>query len=66
VSCCWKQRQNRKPPSSSQLGISLIRKQAKFLGVVEAASAEAAETAAAVAFRLSEEQRKRLLVRERL
>jgi hypothetical protein len=45
--------------------VSLIRKRAQVLGVVEAASREAAEAAAVRTFGLSNEQRKRLVVQER-
>jgi hypothetical protein len=44
---------------------SLIRKRAQVLGVVEAASREAAEAAAVRTFGLGNEQRKRLVVQER-
>jgi hypothetical protein len=47
-------------------GVLLIRKRGEFLGFVEATTAEAAEIAAVTAFNLTEDQRKRLVVRERL
>jgi hypothetical protein len=47
-------------------GVVLIRSKGQFLGWVEAPDAKAAEAAAIRSFNLSEEQRRRLLVRERL
>jgi hypothetical protein len=47
-------------------GVTLIRKRGQFLGWVDAPDAKAAELAAVRAFNLSEEKRKRLLVRERV
>jgi hypothetical protein len=44
--------------------IVLIRKTGEVLGTVEAADAQAAETAAAIQFELDEQQRRRLLVQE--
>jgi hypothetical protein len=44
----------------------LIRKQGRSLGVVEAANIEAAEIAAAKMFNLSENQRRRLIMREHI
>ena len=46
--------------------VTLIKNRGVFLGCVEAPDPNAAELAAAKAFTLSEWQRKRLLVRERL
>jgi hypothetical protein len=53
----------KKPRSWS---ITLIRNRGVFLGLVEAADEKAAECTAAKSFMLSEWQRKRLLVRERV
>jgi hypothetical protein len=47
-------------------GITLIQSRGKFLGYVEAPDQKAAEVEAARAFTLSEWQRKRLLIRERV
>jgi hypothetical protein len=44
---------------------SLIRKRAQYLGTVEAATEKAAEAAAVAEFDLSDEQRRRVVVRER-
>ena len=41
-----------------------IRKRGEFLGTVKAVDQEAAEVAAAEAFNLTDEQRKRLVVQE--
>jgi hypothetical protein len=46
-------------------GVMLIEKRGRFLGYVDAPDRAAAEAAAARAFNLNAEQRKRLLVRER-
>jgi hypothetical protein len=45
-------------------GVMLIMKRGEFLGFVDAVDRKAAEEAAVRAFNLSDEQRKRLLVRE--
>jgi hypothetical protein len=45
--------------------VTLIRNRGLLVGFVEARDERAAELAAAIAFMLSEWQRKRLLVRER-
>ena len=45
--------------------VSIIRKQGQYLGTVEAPNEKAAETAAVAEFGLSDEQRRRLVVRER-
>jgi len=44
--------------------VGIIRKRGEFLGTVEAVDQEAAEAAAAEAFNLTEEERKRLVVQE--
>jgi hypothetical protein len=44
--------------------VSLIRKHGQFLGYVEAPDREAAEAAAVDRFKLSEEQRGRLVIQE--
>ena len=46
--------------------VTLIKNRGMFLGYVDAPDQKAAEIAAAKAFMLTEWQRKRLLVRERL
>ena len=45
--------------------VVLISQTGEVLGTVEAADAQAAETAAAIQFELDEQQRRRLLVQER-
>jgi hypothetical protein len=45
--------------------VSILRSRAHYLGTVEASDQEAAEAAAVAQFDLSEEQRKRLALRER-
>jgi hypothetical protein len=45
--------------------VSIIRKRAQHLGVVAAPNEKAAEAAAVTQFKLSDEQRKRLVVQER-
>jgi len=45
--------------------VSLIRKRAQYLGTVEAPNERAAEAAAVAEFDLSDDQRRRLVVRER-
>jgi hypothetical protein len=55
-----------KAPKVKSWGIVLIRGHGKFLGFVEAPDRAAAELAAMRAFNLKDEQRKRVLVRERL
>ena len=45
--------------------VSLLRHRLQYLGVVRAADERRAEAAAVAEFRLDEEQRKRLVVRER-
>jgi len=45
--------------------VSLIRKRGQYLGTVEASNEKTAETAAVAEFDLSDEQRRRLVVRER-
>ncbi len=54
-----------RPASPRTWGATLIRSRGQFLGYVEDAVAKAAEAAAMRAFNLSDEQRKRLVVRER-
>ena len=51
---------------SRSWAVTLIKNRGVFLGFVEAPDQKAAELAAAKAFTLSEWQRKRLLVRERI
>ena len=55
-----------KAPLLRSWGATLIRKRGQFLGWVEARDREAAEAAAVRAFNLSDDQRRRLLVRERV
>jgi hypothetical protein len=45
--------------------VSLIRNRSQYLGTVEAPNERAAEAAAVAEFELSDEQRRRLVVRER-
>jgi hypothetical protein len=54
------------PKKTRSWGITLIQSGGKFLGYVEASDQKAAEIEAAKAFTLTEWQRKRLLVRERM
>jgi hypothetical protein len=44
--------------------VSIIRKRGEFLGMVDAPDQKAAEAEAAARFGLTDEQRKRLVVRE--
>jgi hypothetical protein len=44
--------------------VALIRKRGELLGTVDAPDKEAAEAAAVEAFKLTDEQRKRLVVQE--
>ena len=46
--------------------VSIIRKHGRYLGTVDAANEKAAEAAAVAQFNLSDEQRKGLIVRERV
>jgi hypothetical protein len=55
-----------KKPEPRWWRVSLIRKRTEFLGRVEAPDREAAEVAAVEEFKLTEEQRKRLVVQEQL
>ena len=55
-------------PTASKLRnwrVAIIRNRVQFLGFVEAPDRQAAETAAAKQFNISEEQRTRLVVQER-
>ena len=45
--------------------VEILRNRSQYLGDVQAANERAAEAAALTQFNLSEEQRKRLVVRER-
>jgi hypothetical protein len=56
---------NPRAAASRSWRVSLIRKRAQFLGVVQAPSREVAEAAAVSVFSLTNEQRKRLVVQER-
>jgi len=51
------------PPRSWR--VTIMRKRGQFLGYVQATDREAAEAAAVDVFKLNDEQRKRLMVRER-
>jgi hypothetical protein len=57
----------RKPPVAKLRSwrVSMIRKRAQYLGTVEAPNEKAAEAAAVAEFDLSDEQRRRLVVKER-
>jgi hypothetical protein len=55
-----------KPPQLKTWRVSLIRKRGQILGDVEAPNRDAAEAAAIREFSLTEEQRRRLVVQERL
>ena len=55
-----------KAPPVRSWAVTLIKNRGVLLGFVEAPDQKAAELAAAKAFTLSEWQRKRLLVRERI
>jgi hypothetical protein len=55
-----------KEPPVRSWAVTLIKNRGVFLGFVEAPNEKAAELVAAKAFTLSDWQRKRLLVRERL
>jgi hypothetical protein len=60
-------RSPKKKPSATKLRtwrVSILRSRAEFLGVVQAADELAAQKAAAEAFALDEDRRKRLAVRE--
>ena len=58
-----------RPPSKSaklrSWRVEILRNRSQYLGDVQAANERAAEAAAITQFNLSEEQRKRLVVRER-
>jgi hypothetical protein len=45
--------------------VSILRNRLQFLGLIEAPNRQAAEAAAAKKFKISEEQRTRLVVQER-
>jgi hypothetical protein len=49
---------------STKLRVSILRSRAHYLGTVEASGEKAAEAAAVAQFDLSEEERKRLALRE--
>ena len=53
-----------KTPELRRWRVSLIRKRGEFLGYVEAPDREAAEAAAVEEFKLTAEQRKRLVLEE--
>ena len=58
----------RKKPTAGKFRrwrVSIIRKRGQYLGTVEAPNDKAAEAAAVAEFDLSDEQRRRLVVRER-
>jgi hypothetical protein len=57
----------KKPPKETLRSwrVSLLRQRAHYLGDVQTSDESAAEAAAVTEFTLSDEQRKRLLVRER-
>jgi hypothetical protein len=57
----------KKKPAGAKLRswrVSILRQRAHYLGMVDAPDEKAAETAAVEQFELTEDQRKRLVVRE--
>jgi hypothetical protein len=57
---------SKKPPKGTLRSwrVSLLRSRAQYIGTVKAPDARAAEAAAVTQFKLDDEQRKRLAVRE--
>jgi hypothetical protein len=62
----WRSRASVKRKATRSWGVVLIRGRGQLLGYVQAPDLKAAEAAAVRQFNLSEEQRRRLLIRERL